>query len=637
MSWAYAPSLPRSESMIILVPFTVTLPEERVNTYLLGSQNFSSVTALDNGGWVVTWYEQLSSDPRVTKGLISQIHDSTGTPAAAETILEYAVDVEVTAGHAVAALPNGGWTAVYYDGDVKQMVFAKGYQLFGEVRTVNTDPASVSFGVPSVTVLADGGWVVAWGADRGGDQGLDIYQRQFGSDGVPVGDAEKVNASANYYEVDPVLTALPDGGWIIAWASGGDAAFQRYDASGARVGDQVQANSDDWFSHSDLDVTSLVYGGWVVTWTSNGSKSYMGTDQIYQQRYDADGEAVGGTLRVNGAKSLFSQDDSTVVALQDGGWLVLWTAETGSSVQGDLMARRFAIDGTALGDSFAVNTPRSESLDPWEGDFSWLGDAAQLDGGEIVLTFTRETADTSGPEVYQTILRPTPVTYGEETAESRVGGEGNEILFLKGGNDWYDGSLGGDDYVDGGIGNDSIYAGAGNDTLLGGAGNDYIYSAGGADLVRLGSGHDIFRSGGGGHDTVYGQSGNDELDGNAGNDKLIGGTGQDTLFGRAGNDSLVGGRGADALYGNEGRDTISAGSGDDLLSGGAGNDLLKGGRDADTFVFEAASGVSDVSDLTFAVETVNGADSLRITANGGSVLLLGIIDDNPSHGHLEFV
>src|SRR5215213_1493558 len=64
-------------------------------------------------------------------------------------------------------------------------------------------------------------------------------------------------------------------------------------------------------------------GGWVVTWESNlQDGSGYG---IYQQRYDAAGEPVGGELLVNATAS-GDQTQPSVAALSTGGWVVTWTS-----------------------------------------------------------------------------------------------------------------------------------------------------------------------------------------------------------------------------------------------------------------------------------------------------------------------
>jgi len=99
------------------------------------------------------------------------------------------------------------------------------------------------------------------------------------------------------------------------------------------------------------------------------------------------------------------------------------------------------------------------------------------------------------------------------------------------------------------------------DTLYGGDGNDILFGQGGDDFLYGGAGNDIL-FGGSGNDTLYGESGSDVLSGGSGNDTLYGGTGNDVLSGGLGNDILIGGAGDDILKGDAGVDTFTWQKGD---------------------------------------------------------------------------
>ncbi|MEI9906326.1 MAG: hypothetical protein WDN06_22285 [Asticcacaulis sp.] len=47
-------------------------------------------------------------------------------------------------------------------------------------------------------------------------------------------------------------------------------------------------------------------------------------DDVYSQRYDADGDAIGPASRVNTRTSPDSQNDSNVTGLPGGGYVVAW-------------------------------------------------------------------------------------------------------------------------------------------------------------------------------------------------------------------------------------------------------------------------------------------------------------------------
>ncbi|MGO4705123.1 hypothetical protein AB4072_05015 [Microvirga sp. 2MCAF38] len=216
------------------------------------------------------------------------------------------------------------------------------------------------------------------------------------------------------------------------------------------------------------------------------------------------------------------------------------------------------------------------------------------------------------------------------------------LMDLKGGNDLYDGTLGGatGGMIKLGAGDDIAYGGAGSETFAGGEGTDYIGGGGGSDTVDyaeatssvtvdLRKTTDQVIGGSQGLDTlvdienVIGSAHNDVLIGSTSDNTLRGGDGDDTLEGGLGADRLDGGIGTNTarysstsaakidltisiaqdtggygfdtligianLEGGSGNDTFIGDAGKNRLIGNGGNDTLKGGADNDTL--EGGSGV----------------------------------------------
>ena len=165
---------------------------------------------------------------------------------------------------------------------------------------------------PSITVLPAGGWISVWGAASEDDVEFDytVFQR-FDAAGNPVGAETLVGDPDTSY-----TDALSDGGWLVIH-DGGDIVQQRFDAAGNAVGGESQVNT----ASGDLrgtKATALEDGGWVVGWNRNSFN-----EQVFQQVFDAQGNAVGGEVRVNTTTSgrHFVED---LEALPDGGWVVVW-------------------------------------------------------------------------------------------------------------------------------------------------------------------------------------------------------------------------------------------------------------------------------------------------------------------------
>ena len=102
---------------------------------------------------------------------------------------------------------------------------------------------------PAVAALAGGGFVVTW-TSRGQDgSGYGIYGQRYAADGTPVGSEFRVNTFTTSDQRFPSVTALADGGFVVTWTSNGqdgsDSGIygQRYAADGTAVGSEFRVNT----------------------------------------------------------------------------------------------------------------------------------------------------------------------------------------------------------------------------------------------------------------------------------------------------------------------------------------------------------------------------------------------------------
>ncbi len=139
----------------------------------------------------------------------------------------------------------------------------------------------------------------------------------------------RVNTTVDDRQEDPSIAYLADGGWIVTWTSndrtvgGGQNIYQqRYSADGARVGVETRVNSTTANTQYQSSVAALEGGGWVVVWTSIEAGSNM---DVFARCYDADGNEVTGEIRVN-TPSTDARYTPSVTGLSGGDWLVTWTS-----------------------------------------------------------------------------------------------------------------------------------------------------------------------------------------------------------------------------------------------------------------------------------------------------------------------
>jgi len=389
-------------------PYTETL----VNTSTTGSQIVANVVPLDDGGWVVLWASSEQNDGEYDT--YQQLYNADGTTRGEEVrVNTYTTGSQLF--NSITSLPDGGWVVTWesggQDGDSKgiyqQRYDADGSALGGEVP-VNTS-TSGSQSTSSIATLADGGWVVTWTSIGDDFDSLDVYQQRYDTDGQAVGDEVQVNTYTTNMQHDSSVIALAGGGWVVGWISknqdgSDDGIFQQvYDADGVAVGDETRINTYAAGKQGgNIRLTALAEGGFVVAWTSDGQDGDQGG--IYQQLYDADGSAVGGEMSVN-THTTGRQDGPVTTALATGGWVATWTdaAQNG----GDVYQQAYNEDGVALGEQTRVNTYTTNSQSP-------SSVVALADGGWVQI-WGSFGQDGSSYGVYQKVYNADGTAKGEET------------------------------------------------------------------------------------------------------------------------------------------------------------------------------------------------------------------------------
>ncbi|HEX8308115.1 MAG TPA: cadherin domain-containing protein [Allosphingosinicella sp.] len=302
-----------------------------VNSQTASSQNKSSITALADGGFVVTWQTTDSISDGYSGAIKSQRYSAQGVAVGTETLVNNLGAGEQAAAQ-TAALANGGYVVTWQTGDTTQ----------------------------------DG-------------SGTAVKARLFDSSGAAVGGEFRVNSQTLLDQKDPTVAGLTDGGFVVAWyttdtsqdGSGWAVKAQRYDSSGTAVGTEFRVNTTASGSQWKADIVGLTNGGFVVTWqTGNDANS-----QVYGQLYGADGVKVGGQFVANG--SIAYDTLGKVAALPGGGFVVTWMTYDSDSL--GIRAQIFNASGSKVGSDFAVNSmSEGVQMDP---------DVATLADGTILITW----------------------------------------------------------------------------------------------------------------------------------------------------------------------------------------------------------------------------------------------------------
>ena len=259
--------------------------EFRINTTVAGDQIRPSVTSLAGGDFVVTW-ESLDGAGSGTT-LCAQRYD----PAGAKVGGEVAVDTSVAhsgSSPLVTALAEGGfvvtWQSYLQDGtgrDIYGQLHNAAGATIGSGFKINTTTAdSDEQPWPCVTALADGGFEVTWCSNAQDGSGLDIYGQRYDAAGARAGGEVRINATSADSQEQPSVTALVDGGLVVTWMTYLEGSSergiygQRYGADGGKIGLEMSLAitgnaSDQSFTGTPGD-DSLDGGGGADTLSGGG-------------------------------------------------------------------------------------------------------------------------------------------------------------------------------------------------------------------------------------------------------------------------------------------------------------------------------------------------------------------------------
>ncbi|HEY0044625.1 MAG TPA: calcium-binding protein, partial [Allosphingosinicella sp.] len=588
----------------------------RVNSVQPDEQDHPRTVVLEDGRFLIIWRSGWGGS------IEGQIHERDGTPAGAQfRISDWHVHPWSQFGG--TALPGGGFAIVWSgdprseaaNTDVNLQIFDAAGQRAGAAIVVNQETANSQV-KPAIAILANGNFVVTWDQLSGpGFQvtGVEVKAQIFTPSGARIGSEFVVNTTTLDTQDISTVTALAEGGFVVAWHDGsrtnsyGDTGFtaaQVFSDSGARVGGEFRVNTVAANDQRGATIAALSDGGFVVAWTDTSSGStFVGGYPAKFQLFTRAGSKVGGEVLID-TSGTSASDSVRIAKLAGGGFIASWVDEVWSGgyiLSSQAFGQVYNEAGQPVGSRLALS-PATPS--------HWDVTVASLADGSFVASYQRN--DSGGErDVHArlfTAVRSGETLHGIALGETLAGGDLDDFLGGYGGNDVLAGGAG-EDMLDGGSGDDQLDGGAEADRLVGGTGQDQLTGGIGADILDGGAGDDQL-DGGADADHLIGGSGNDRLDGGAGADRMAGGFGDDVYVVDDAGDVIVEvpGQGTDelrtalasyvmpvaverltgtsaigqALTGSAGADTITGGAGDDVLTGLGGDDVLDGGAGADT-------------------------------------------------------
>jgi len=207
---------------------------------------------------------------------------------------------------------------------------------------VTTDPTAAAY-QPVVESMPDGGFLVVWEDNRPlpgdtfpGALGPEIFGRLFDATGSPVGAEFQINTFTSDDQNDISVAVAGDGGFAVVWNSdrppdlSGSAVVARvYDSTGnPTTGTDFLVNSYTSQHQDQPAVSALPGGGFVVAWRDESLEGndpqifFDNNDGVFAQRLGADGSKIGTQFHVNGHAAGYQQHPVLVADAE--GLVAVW-------------------------------------------------------------------------------------------------------------------------------------------------------------------------------------------------------------------------------------------------------------------------------------------------------------------------
>lgn len=369
----------------VIIPQGLTF---RVNKFTLGNQEMSSVAALADGGFLVSW--QSDGQDGSGYGVYARRYGADGSLVQDEFRINSSTAFDQRLPSATSFTDGGilvTWTSSP-DGiqtDVYGKRFTSDGMPLGSEFLINKPNMGNQLDT-TITALSNGNTFVSWVSVGQDGSGGGIYGRFYAADGSITVKEFRINSSGARDQHSPVAAALEGGGAVVVWAEGKDdivgyygAKGQIFDANGAPVGTNFGVAF--WTVTNDISIVGLTAGGFVVshTWIGGG------------WGYEFDVFSASGVLL---HQRLISSNSGApaVAALSDGGFVAVWDTAWDS---GCLFGQRYDSSGVAVGNKFVVDrSVVGGHLDPT---------VTELTGGGFVVSWTAASKGAGQNEVYSRI------------------------------------------------------------------------------------------------------------------------------------------------------------------------------------------------------------------------------------------
>ncbi len=385
----------------------------RASTFSISSQSQTDVAVAERGEIVAAWSSRRQQDGRY--GVYAQRFTSQGVAIGSETPLGLWGESHQLA-PALASDPTGGiwaaWVSHGQDGDGGSIIARHlSCEFDGGSEILVNESWQGHQADPVIAVAPTGRALLAWTSSPGMNRSAKILVRLFGTDGEPISREIHVADVDGRYENVPSAAAASDGTFAVVFGVFDEhmkpvgIRMQRLDTDGRRLGREINVSGS--VKHSQIEpVISAAPDGWIVAWLDAESD---GSDYgVIAQRLDRDGAAIGEPFIVNTTTDGLQNGPAVAVA-RDGAFTIAWNGSDDDKA--GVFAQRFAADGSRIGGEFRL-TDRSEGAQRMRIAAGTRRLVYAADGS-LICAWSGDAGGTDGSSANITLISREPVALGE--------------------------------------------------------------------------------------------------------------------------------------------------------------------------------------------------------------------------------
>ena len=215
---------------------------------------------------------------------------------------------------------------------------------------------------PALAADSNGNFIITWSScAQDGDSG-GIFAQRFDANYSPLGNEFQINTTTGGNQTAPDLAADLDGNFIVVWHGPGpnqeDIFAQRFDFNGQAVGSEFRVNNDPNGRDLHPKVSMSKTGTFVIVWENYQIVDDYEIWQILYKIYDPNAVPIAA-----GKVNLLFQSRYPDVAINgSNNFSVVWVQDDTYHTSNLIMARQYYGNGTEKTSPWQVNTTSMNSL-----------------------------------------------------------------------------------------------------------------------------------------------------------------------------------------------------------------------------------------------------------------------------------